>query len=161
MTRDALDVLLTTYRPKLLQWARRLVPVEDAEDVVQMVCVGLLQRRHQLKVRYPETYLYTAIRQQAHGIRSQLVMEPEDSLATLESPSTLSMADEYGVKQALGTLPPHIACLIELVYFEQVPVKEAVRRTNRAFHKRITLARARYWLRFRGTVGATLRKVLQ
>lgn len=131
--------------------------------MVQQVALGLLQRQHRLRrltIPHPERYLYTALTRYVTGMRRRPIMESEEVLAGVEVLPTLLMLDEHGIQRALGKLPPYIAYLIQLVYFEQVSIKDAVKRTNRAFHKRITLARARYWLRFRGTVGATLRKAL-
>ena len=162
MTREDLDRLLIAYHPSMLQWAKRLVSREDADDVVQQVAVGLLQRQrryHRFTIPHPERYLYMAITRQAKRMRAQPTMEPEETLAEVEA--LIASHEDCDVWSALDKLPPYISYFIRLVYFWHLPLEKAVRETNRAFHKHITMARARYWLRFRGRVGAIVRRALE
>jgi RNA polymerase sigma-70 factor (ECF subfamily) len=153
---EKMTVLYKTYREYLLNIARKLLGNEsDAEDVLHSAFVRVANNFTNIgEVSCHQTRNYLVIivrglalnllreRRRANAISLDDFGEAEVSL-TVED-QTLKQIEYEVLHQALDQLPPEYRDVLYLMYFEELSVKEIVKRINcseSAVKKRLERAR--------------------
>ncbi len=128
--------------------ARRLVPVGDADDVAQSALITAWQKRDRFDPERgsPRAWLLALTADHARRLRRHQARQPAPAAADLTS-----VTDHYpdsDLHAAVIALPRRQRLAVELVYYLQLPLREAAQVMNcREGTVKSTLASARAGLR--------------
>lgn len=135
--------------PAMNALARRLAPVGDADDVAQSALITAWQKRDSFdpKRGSPRAWLLALTADHARRLQRQQARRPTPATAA-DSRSVTDYYPDSDLHAAVIALPRRQRLAVELVYYLQLPIREAAQAMNcREGTVKSTLASARARLR--------------
>lgn len=118
---------INTNKNRIYNYILRFVDIdEDAQDILQDVCIAFYERLENIKQETALPYMYRMAHNMALNWRKaskRHILKPSDDFERI--PETTTVTENYtALNQAIAKLPVKLAMVVHLFYYDRLSYKE-------------------------------------
>lgn len=132
MKKEQFDQFLTAHEKRIFRYLMGITANEqDAMDLVQAVFIAIFENFERIEEITALSYTYRVAHNKAMTFlkqKSRYISVDPQSFAQIPQPSRPEEADYSALQKAVAELPPRLAAVIQLQYYERLSYKEISQR---------------------------------